>query len=270
MDRRGTGVGPKALSRWRTSRQATERAAVLVEAAIVVGLIAIVIAGILNYGALFGNSIDVAGATRTAALVGSTTQASSIGSVGDAQLIKALINKPGAKRSDLQRVVVYRAESASTRPPEACMNGTLPPASGEACNVYLPETFNVPTATITNEYLAASPGGSGWPASERDVGHDYLGVWVRVSNSSLINVVWTPDSYSDYFVVRMSSGSTSPGQKGIYSDGFLSSGNTPPPTIDTRGCWANQCYDDNNPRHLPGDGGGGGGGNSNGGGGGAA
>ena len=53
---------PQRLGRPALRRSRTERGAVLVEAAIMFTFLSVVIAGVINYGTLFGATIDVSGA----------------------------------------------------------------------------------------------------------------------------------------------------------------------------------------------------------------
>lgn len=195
-DEAGTPMNERCQSKlkFRSKRTRNERGAVLVEGAIVVLFIAVLINGVLDYGTLFGDSDSLSGATRAAAIAGGNT---GLLPVDDYTILRNVIDKPGTQRAGVERVVIYKAATGSAGPPAECMTGD-PATVTQLCNIYTESDWDRTPLT-----LLLAPGANHWPAITRVPAVDYLGVWVKVNRTPFMNVIWTPGSYSDFFVVRL-------------------------------------------------------------------
>jgi len=172
-----------------------ETGAVLVESALAGLLLLVLAAGILEYASLFTATIDVSSTVRSAARAGSATGTEP---ATDDRILQAISYKSGGRRNDIERVVVYRADAGTTAPPPGCLTNAYPQPAGLACNVYRAQDLS-----LGNAELSALPGAQGWPPSAREGRKDYLGVWVKVRRTPLMNLVWSPSQYEDHFVMRM-------------------------------------------------------------------
>ena len=114
------------------------------------------------------------------------------------------------ERAEVKKVVIYKANCTTYAncnnqqgPPAACKDAS--PGSvnrgvlkANKCNVYGRSMFD-----WGNPKISASDNGSGWPVEDRVLGSDYLGVWVLVENTPMLNWVEAPEEYADFFVVRL-------------------------------------------------------------------
>jgi Flp pilus assembly protein TadG len=192
----------------RRPRRASERGAALVETALCALFLLLIMAGVLEYGQLFGGTIDVASATRSAAFVGAATTDEV---VTDAKILASIQQAPGANRDNIQRVVIYRAD-ATGQPPPACLT-SYPAPAGSACNVYLSSDL-----TKTDSQLASL---QRWPPASRAPGTDNLGVYVAVQRQRLFSMVASPEKFGDKYVVRIEpKTTTSPGETGVNVGGW--------------------------------------------------
>lgn len=199
-----------------------ERGAVLVEAALCLTLLLTVIAGMVNYGVLFGRTVDTASAVRSATMTGASTTTEP---VPDTEILRTLVEAPGANRDAIQRVVIFRSNNGLNGPTPSCMAGN----GGPQCNVY--DAGN----------LDGSTGGDDWPAASRRPGVDFIGVWVRSSNTSLINFARSPDSYDDVFVVRISPTVTPPAFAAGAMIGWTTGTAYRPSNDPSHSCWGGGC-----------------------------
>jgi hypothetical protein len=172
----------------RPLRRRSERGAVLVETAICSTFLIIILAGVLEYGNLFGSTIDVASAARSATLTGTQTTDAV---VPDSKILAAITQMPGASRTEIQKVVIYNALNPDGMPPAACMTQNSV-ASNIPCNIY-----DSGDLTKTDAQLAAK---QNWPPLARKVGKDNLGVWVSVKHPRFFNLIPSPTQYTDHFV----------------------------------------------------------------------
>jgi Flp pilus assembly protein TadG len=184
-------------------RRGSEAGAALVETALSALFLLVIMAGVMEYGHLFGGTIDVASATRSAAFVGAATTDQV---VSDAKILASIQQAPGANRDNIKRVVIFRAD-ATGQPPAACLTA-YPAPSGQACNVYLTSDLSK-----TDSQLASL---QRWPPASRAPGTDNLGVYVAVERKRFFKLVSSPENYADKYVVRIEpTATTSPGETGV-------------------------------------------------------
>lgn len=181
--------------RWR--RRTPETGAVLVEAALVALLLIVLASGILEYASLFSSTSDTSSAVRSAARAGSLTTAQ--GNVSsDYDIIEALVSRSGSPRTDISRLVIYKAGGGASQPPASCVSGSLNVPPGLECDVYDASNLTMTSAQI--EGLPASQ--RRWPESSRQPGTDYIGVWVHIIRPRVFaGIVPAPSDYNDNFVM---------------------------------------------------------------------
>ena len=160
-----------------------ERGAVLVEAAIVVVVLGVFIAGVAQ-ASLVASTATLA--ERTASSAARVAASAEPGSSDAALLAQVATMVGGANATRVVRVVVYRPDGATGRLPGACVD--LYPESGGAtgapgsCNVYGPEHL---VALVAGGAGPAGCGSGSWerwwcPAARRGPGSHTSLVGVRV------------------------------------------------------------------------------------------
>ncbi len=208
-----------------------ERGAVLLEAATCLMLLFVLAAGALEYGDLFGSTIDVSSTVRAASRAGA---ASTTSAPPDSAIINAAL---GDKRRAIDKVVIYRAESGSSGPPAACKTATTAP-NGKYCDIYNASDLGAGDAAITTREATQR-----WPSSTRVPGTDYLGVWVSVSRPPIVNMVWSPKRYNDYFVMKIEPPVAPTSPTSITPSTNFNSGTATNPGWDWGlYCWGGSCY----------------------------
>jgi Flp pilus assembly protein TadG len=111
-----------------------ERGAVLVEFAIVAMFLATMAFGTLEYGYGWKASMNVLTAARAGARSVSGSGTDYLADYLALTSIRTNLDSAGMLEG-LQRVVIYKSQSADGQPPAACVTGT--PTSANKCNVYL-------------------------------------------------------------------------------------------------------------------------------------
>lgn len=229
-----------------------QRGAVLVEMAIGLLLILTLCAGILEYTGVFAKTIDTAAAVSSATRTGATSTSSGPGS--DYSIVQSAIQKSGAKRADINKIVVYQANDDNAGPPAECLDSPNPPAVLR-CNVYTTPDFSLDEGSFNT--LA---NGKSWKVSQRNHETDYIGVWLQVTRVPLFNLVASPKVLTDWQALKIM-----PPPVGSATEGWKPA--VKEPTVgwekDLWDCWlmyGNECWiDEGGSGSSPGDGSGGGG-----------
>lgn len=183
------------LARRRSERANGDRGLALVEMAIVAPLLAMLMAGILEYGTLWRDNLTVTSSSRAAARV--------VSNLGDNHLSdrEAIITlDSGLTAIDgytLEYVMIYDASAADGSPSPTCFDSNNDPVknSGGNCNVYtaadIATVLAVDCSVACGEFPTSGTcsGGSSMtfdfcPQAERETnqtaGLTSVGVWVRL------------------------------------------------------------------------------------------
>ena len=187
----------------RTSARPDERGVALVEMSLVALFLAVLGMGMLEYSNVFGTTIDVSSATRDAVRAGAATKTTGV--APDSEIIASFLDRSELKASKIDRLVIYRAESAAGTVPSACTS-SLPTASTK-CNIF-----------TSADLLTGTPQYAGWPLSQRVAGSDYIGVWVQLQYGKIASLVWTKDHFHDSAVMLIEPKSSSNGT--VLNEGF--------------------------------------------------
>jgi TadE-like protein len=160
-------------------RRRFDRAAVLVEAAVIMPLLIMLAMGTMEFGLAWRNRLDVQNSVRsgarTAAALGNDPQA-------DYNILQMLKAGMGSRFASTKRIVIYKAVTTDGALPSVCQTGG---SQTGLCNVY----------TVAQASLASTSFGCGtgaidaaWCPTARvaDVnavaGLDYVGVYVEVDH----------------------------------------------------------------------------------------
>jgi Flp pilus assembly protein TadG len=162
-----------------------------VEFVLIAPVIAIVMAGLLELGLAFRDTMTVSNALRAGARVGSNAGRERSADYTILKSIEAAMAEIPTAR--INRIIVYKASTSSSAVPSNCLAIPAPAANGTGagvlgtCNVYGPADLARPASNFT----ATCTGGTGtapdrmWCPTGRQnqqaIGADYLGVWMQVT-----------------------------------------------------------------------------------------
>lgn len=193
------------------STVSNQRGAVLIEFALTLPLLVLIALGIVESGMLFKTSTDLNSAVRNSARAGTSAPAFE---VADRTILRSIGSELDGKQIDgLYGVVVFKANGVNdTKPPDACI-AKLPntPALSKpsttrngilgVCNVYTAGQVSAVVAGSANSNFASAGQttctGSKWdgywcPVTRtRSIGAgtlDYIGVYVKIENTSLTGI----------------------------------------------------------------------------------
>lgn len=209
----------------RCRKAMAQRGAVLVEAAIVMPLVALLLFGILEYGLLFGDDMRLANSLRSGARTAAAL--TSLNASDDYAVLKAVQAGSGKVAPQIQLLVIYKSNGPSDVPTKACEEGLSQP--GE-CNVYTQNDFN-----MTETQLEATGASNSWPPDERIPGTDYIGVWAKVDHKWITGFFGTDHEVTDSAVMRVQPSPTSAASSapGYWPPPIQTTTTTQPPTTTT-------------------------------------
>jgi Flp pilus assembly protein TadG len=175
------------LRRLRRRREAGDRGAAMVEFVLIAPVFALLVAGVLEFGLAFRDSMTVSNAIRAGARVGSNAGRERSADYTILKAIEAAMAE--VPSSHILRVIVYKADTANSNVPNACLNvsgsGGIPGTGGVSCNVYQASDLSRPLSDFTGTTSC----GSGAPdrywcpttrQATQALGADYLGVYMEV------------------------------------------------------------------------------------------
>ena len=181
------------LRRRRDARANGDRGLAMVEMAIIAPFLALIVAGILEYGTLWRDNLTVTSSSRAATRV--------VSNLGDNSLAdyEALLSlNSGLSAIDgytLEYVMIYDASAADGSPSPTCFNSSGDPVanSGGNCNVYtgaqVAAIDSLSCTTTCTEFPNTPTCAGGFtfdfcPQAERETdqtaGLTSVGVWVRI------------------------------------------------------------------------------------------
>lgn len=162
----------------RVGHPRRDRGAAVVEAAIVTPVVLGVILLILEGGFLLFNHLTVNHAVTDAARVAIVARNDE---EADARILHELRDRTvGVRRDEIDRIVIFRADSFDDVPAESCITEPVIDAGGATCSVYGAADLDRVADHLT----------CGWCPSDRNE-RELIGVWVRVDHRSLTGL--TPE-----------------------------------------------------------------------------
>ena len=178
----------RLLARSRRRRLEGDGGVAMVEMAIVAPFLALIVAGIVEYGTLWRDDLTVTSATRSAARV--------ISNAGDAEgadfegiqsLRAALESIDGVT---IEGMLVYNAAAVDGEPNSSCFLSGNPVSSTGWCNYY--SASQIQNLTAADFSACTGPDASWCPTGRDDQqagGTDKVGVWVRISREYFTGIL---------------------------------------------------------------------------------
>lgn len=206
------------MTQHRTSsrRLGGDEGTALVEFALVAPLLVVLVFGLIDYGRLWNENNVLVRSVQSAARTGASQGTDRYADYNVLQSIEASLSALDASR--IERVVVFRSETANGRVPPTCANQAIADdlnakgvssgsgASAVRCNIYSRAQVQFRGANVFTRFgqtSATPPACSStswdrfWCPLNRSRGSDtvdpeYLGVYVRVRAESLTGIVGLP------------------------------------------------------------------------------
>ena len=180
------------MSRLRRFDGASERGAVLVEAAILLPLVLIITFGMIEFSSAYQSSSTATAAARAGARVASAEAKNSTYAVDAAKAASSALRV--IPNNEPVEMWVYQD------------NGNGYPASGNFTNCTtncIKYTWN----TSTRSFDTSNPSGGGWPAASQNAcqqaGWDSVGVYVKVNHKFLTKLFGASITLADHAVFRL-------------------------------------------------------------------
>lgn len=179
------------LRRCRARRARGDRGAALTEFVLLVPVFVLLVAGVLEFGMAWRDSMTVSNALRSGARVGSNAGRERSADYDILKSIEAAMREiPDTAR--VQRIVIYKADTANSAPSASCMAGT-PSSTTNPCNVYTGTDLARPASDFsgTTSCGATAPDRYWCPVNRQNqqaLGADYLGVWMQVRYNYITHV----------------------------------------------------------------------------------
>ncbi|MEM7142371.1 MAG: TadE family protein [Actinomycetota bacterium] len=165
-----------------------DKGVAMVEMAIVAPLLALLVAGIVEYGTLWRDDLTVTSATRSAArVISNAGDTEGADYEGIASLRAALESIDGVT---VDGMLVYDASSADGAPHASCFVAGNPTSSSGWCNHYTAAQIQNLTAA---DFSACTGPDASWCPTGRDTnqtgGTDKVGVWVRITRAYFTGII---------------------------------------------------------------------------------
>lgn len=185
-----------------------ERGAGLVEFALVALLLFVLSGGAYDYGQAWRSGLAINEAARTGARVGSAMGSDRAADFYALSGLKAALQASG-RLDDVERIVVFRADAANGRVPDACKTQN----SGANCQIIQGAAFRTSWESTTPAANATTTAGclnvassKAWcPTARKDdqVVAEYYGIWIRYRHHFLFPVVGSSTTIERVAVMRI-------------------------------------------------------------------
>jgi hypothetical protein len=154
-----------------------ERGSTILEFALVAVVLFTIVFGLLVRA---NNSVESSTdeAARRGAIAGASPSA-------DWMVLQQLQVRGALTVADIDRVVIFRADSSDSQPSELCRGGTA--VAGE-CNVYEREDFDLASSAFNCSNPALDASWCPTLRSDSATDFDYIGVWVEATHRGLTGV----------------------------------------------------------------------------------
>jgi Flp pilus assembly protein TadG len=175
----------RLLRRLRTARANGSRGAVIVEFVLIAPVFAVIMAGVLELGLAFRDTMTVSNALRSGARVGSNAGRERLADYTILKSIEAAMAEIPTAR--IQKIIVYKASTSSSAPSTQCLaltppTGSTPVGRDGSCNVYGPNSLAL-AETAFSGVCTGAPDQHWCPTARQStqaLGADYLGIYMEV------------------------------------------------------------------------------------------
>lgn len=191
----------------RRRRADGERGALMVEMAIVAPLLALVIAGVLEFGLAWRDNLTVANAGRAGVRTVSRGGDDRLADYETLQSVRGALNSidPGL----IDYLVIYESTTADGGPSPTCAAGSTSTVPGERCNVYSASDLStlVPADFTGTTDCSTAPDRFFCPVTDRetdfDIGPGYVGVHLSVNRDFITGAFPGSITITDHSVMRL-------------------------------------------------------------------
>lgn len=172
--------------------RASERGAVLVEAAIIMPLVLIITFGMIEFSSAYQSSSAATAAARAGARVASAEAKNSNYAIDAAKAATSALHV--IPNNEPVEMWVYQDDG----------NGYPPSGNFTTCST---NCIKYPWNTSTKSFDTTSPGGGGWPAAAQNAcqqaGWDSVGVYVKVNHKFLTKLFGANITLADHAIFRL-------------------------------------------------------------------
>jgi len=183
------------------TRSRSDRAATLVEGALVAPLFLLIIFGVFEFGLLFRSYLTLSSGVRAAARAASTAGSDAN---ADFLILQSITNNTRAlKTSQIQVIVIFKATSTTTPVPTACLTASVSTGS-TPCNRYVSTDLARPIAQFG--CLTGGPDTAWCPTARKDRlsdPPDYIGVYMKVQHKYATGVFGGTKTLTDTVIMRV-------------------------------------------------------------------
>ncbi len=195
MDRKRNRVGPGG---WRAARR--DRGAVLIEAAILMPVLALFLFGILEWGLAFRSSLTVSDASRAGARVAAAMPRNPEYQTSAAAAVSGRLASAGIPTEQIETLVIYRADPATG----GLRGGGSTDAAIEACTS---SCWRFTWDAATRSFVPVA-GGPTWAYTSQaacggTTDTDHVGVYVRVDHAFVTSLFGSGLSLTERTVMRL-------------------------------------------------------------------
>ena len=175
-------------------RASDDRGIALLEAAIVTPVFFLLVFAVIDFGMMYKDRAAINSASSTGARIGSSSGSDGLADYYILQGVKKDLS--ALQRSQITRIVVFKASSFNGSPTTGCKNGTT--RATDACNVYTAADLVAPTSSFGCQ---TGDMDLGWCPSIRKTAltaanggpPDYIGVWIKTRFNTFTKVIPSTD-----------------------------------------------------------------------------
>ncbi|MDW3218054.1 MAG: TadE/TadG family type IV pilus assembly protein [Acidimicrobiales bacterium] len=178
----------RLINRARQRRLDGDKGVAMVEMAIVAPFLALIVAGIVEYGTLWRDDLTVTSATRSAARVISNAGDTEGADYEGIQSLRAALESIDGVT--IEGMLVYNASAVDGEPNSSCFLGDNPVSSTGWCNYY--SAAQIQSLTPADFSACTGPDASWCPTGRDDNqtgGTDKVGVWVRINREYFTGLI---------------------------------------------------------------------------------
>ena len=169
-----------------------QRGAALVEFVLIAPVLVLIVAGIFEFGLAFRDSMTLSNGLRSGARVGSNAGREREADFTILKSVEAAMT--AVPTAQINRLIVYKAQTADSSVPAACLAITGSGGVNGVCNVYQTSDLARPLEDFgdATSCSGTAPDRYWCPTSRQNqqaLGADYLGVWMEIRYNFVTGVL---------------------------------------------------------------------------------